>query len=533
MSKQTIWTGLGAAQLARQLADGAVSSQEAVEQHIARAQAVQPALKAVTQDLFESARAAAREADAARARGDVLGPLHGVPVTIKECLDLVGTASTFGLSSRTGHRATRDELHVARLKAAGAIPIAKSNVAQWLLYYEADNPVYGATNNPYSAARTPGGSSGGEAALVAAGASPLGLGSDIGGSVRVPAAFCGVCSLKPTAGRCDDMGEFWGPRGQTSIAPQVGVIAPTVADVALGTRIIAGDLDRQAITDMAPRWSKATPAPIGNPDRVVLQGLRVGLYESDAHFPSSPAVQRAVQEAARHLRAAGATVVPWVPPAMNHAQRLFVGLLGADWLDILTERAGGSTLSPQIRQLAMLSKLPVPVMRLLGALLRRLGQAQMAEGLASFGPNTVGHYWRLVEAQLEYQARALQALNEVAGGPVDAVLAPVCAVPAYTHGASVDLLTAGAYASLYNLLGWPAVVVPVTHVRADEERGREPSRDRIRRLAAQVDVGSAGLPVGVQIAARPWREDIVLAVMAAIEAPTQGGILRPSLAPAS
>jgi Asp-tRNA(Asn)/Glu-tRNA(Gln) amidotransferase A subunit family amidase len=152
-------------------------------------------------------------------------PLGGVPVTIKECFDLAGTASTFGLTTRRDEIESKDDPYVAALRAAGAIPIAKTNLRQLMIFTETDNPLYGRTNNPWDLDRSCGGSSGGEAAVIAAGASPLGLGNDIGGSLRVPAAFCGITSIRPTAGRTPDYCAHGLPVGQTGIVSQVGPMA--------------------------------------------------------------------------------------------------------------------------------------------------------------------------------------------------------------------------------------------------------------------------------------------------------------------
>jgi fatty acid amide hydrolase len=169
-----------------------LSSAEVVEHFIGRLNAVNGKLNAVTADLSESARKAAANVDKALSRSEKLPPLAGLPVTIKECFDLAGTASTFGLATRRNAIESRDDPYVAALRAAGAIPIAKTNLPQLMIFTETDNPLYGRTNNPWDLERSCGGSSGGEAAVIAAGASPLGLGNDIGGSLRIPAAFCGI-----------------------------------------------------------------------------------------------------------------------------------------------------------------------------------------------------------------------------------------------------------------------------------------------------------------------------------------------------
>lgn len=208
--------GLPAHQLTRLVAAGDVSAREVVAAHVARIERVDGQLNAVVVPRFAAALAEADEADTARARGDVLGPLHGVPVTLKESLALTGTASTFGLPGLAGEVAVTDDPYVARLRGAGAIVLGLTNVAQLLIAYESVNPVHGRTSNPWRLDRSPGGSSGGEAAILAAGGSALGLGSDILGSVRVPAAFSGVAAFKPTAGRTPDQQRGSIPPGRSS-----------------------------------------------------------------------------------------------------------------------------------------------------------------------------------------------------------------------------------------------------------------------------------------------------------------------------
>ena len=227
---------MGAAETARAIADGRLGAVDALRARIEQIEKLNAKLNAVVWKRYERAEAEAKAIDAQRRDGAKLGPLAGVPVTVKECLDLEGTASTFGLPSRAKILANSDERHVRALREAGAIVVGKTNVSQMLLFVEADNPVYGRSNNPWNLARTTGGSSGGEGAAQAARLSCLGIGTDVGGSVRVPAHFCGIASMKPTAGRCPDHGRFSYPIGQTAIESQVGVLAQSAGDVARGLR---------------------------------------------------------------------------------------------------------------------------------------------------------------------------------------------------------------------------------------------------------------------------------------------------------
>ena len=495
--------GRSATELAGLVAAGSVTALECVEAHIARIEEVNPSLNAVVVKRYDAARAEAREVDRRRAAGQPLPLLAGVPVTIKECLDLEGTASTFGLANRAGHIARADGPQVARLRAAGAIILGKTNVSQLLMYVESDNPVYGRSNNPHNLARSCGGSSGGEGAIIAAGGSALGLGTDIGGSVRIPAAFCGLASMKPTAGRSPDPGEASLPLGQTQILSQVGVLARSVDDVALGLRVIDG-ANHDALI--------AVP-PLADMNSVDVRRLRIGCYTEDGVMPSSPAVRRAVREAAARLRGAGATVVDWQPPTLDEVLHLVFAIFAGDGGVLMKARIGGGPTHPTVQALLGLGGLPVPLLRLLRPLLGALGQPSLADMTRHFGRTRTADFWRITEQLMHYRQGFAQAMDSAAGGPLDLILGPVAALPAFLHGSTRDLGIGGVHTMLYNALGYPAGVVPVTRVRADEENERPESRDVVLKAARRCDLGSAGLPVDVQIAARPWQEHVGLAAM--------------------
>lgn len=500
-------TQLPATELAHRIAAGELQAVDVVEAHIQRIETVNTALNAVVNKRYEAAREEAKAVDAQRDRGEPLPPLAGVPVTIKESIDVAGLPTTFGIETRAGQQLAADDSHVARWRQAGAIVLGKTNVSQCLIYTEADNPVYGRTINPWHPDRSCGGSSGGEGAIIAAGGSPLGLGTDIGGSVRLPAHFCGIAGLKPTTGRLDDPGRGSVHVGQRAIPSQLGVLARHVADVALGIEIANGGLmpelpGQQVLGD----WSK-----------VDVSQLRVAYYTDDGTMAPSPALRRAVEEAAEALRAAGAQVSQWTPPAVPEALILFGRILLGDGAAGMRRNLKGSAKAPQVAQLLLSAGIPSFMLPAVRGLLRGLGQPTMAFHLEAAGPVRAIDYWDNVEAQIDYRQTFAKALDESAGGPFDLILAPPSALPAFTHGSSRDLLTAGAYAALYNLLGYPAGVVPFTRVRADEETDRQPARDMVLRLAQKVEADSAGLPVGVQVIARPWQEHVALAAMAALE----------------
>ncbi len=501
-------TQLSAIELATRIARGEVSAVEAVESHIARIEQVNPALNAVVVTRYDEARAEARAADERQAAGEPLGPLHGVPVTVKESLDLTGTPSTFGLPSRREALATEDDVYVARIRAAGAIVLGKTNVAQVLLYNESDNPVYGRARNPWDPTRTPGGSSGGQAAIIAAGGSPLGLGTDLAGSIRTPSTFCGVVGMKPTAGRTPDAGEYSLHIGQRAIVSQVGPLARDVGDVAAALAIMSdGD---------TPPGGHPTP-PLGDFRMVDVANLRVAYYADDGTFAVAPAVHRAVVEAAGMLAGRGAQVTEWRPPDVASALEIFFGLFSADGGRGMRRTLGRDKKDPRIAQLARLAGAPRPMLGGLRALLTLTGQRTAAGMLRSFGHADTLHYWDLIQAQMDYQQRFAHALDTDDGGPFDVIICPAYALPALPHGATKQLVIAGGYVVLYNLLGYPAGIVPVTRVRAGEETVRKRSWDAAERTAKRAEHGSAGLPVSVQVVARPWREHVALAAMRAIQ----------------
>lgn len=484
--------------LAADLASGAVSAVDAVEAHIARIEAVDGAMQAVVWKRYAAARAEAADADRRRAAGEPLGPLHGLPITIKESFDLEGSPSTFGVTALRDSRADRDDRYVAALRRAGAIVLGKTNVSQLLLYLESDNPVYGMTRNPWDAARTPGGSSGGQAAIVAAGGSALGLGNDIGGSVRLPAAFCGIAGFKPTADRMPDLGRSSVPLGAQAIRSQVGVHGRSVADVALGMRVASGG-DQP--------WDGL--APLGDPASIDAAALRVGWFVDDERFPATPAARRAVREAAEALARRGARVTEWRPPDPAQIEALFFGVLGADRFTAGRRILGDSPRDPRIKQVEDLARLPRAVVNLL---LSATGRRRTQEVVRAVGPYDAATYWQRVEALLDLRERVLAAL-----GDIDVVLSPAAALPPLRHGAAREVGAMGIYCCMYNVLGWPAGVVPWTRVRADEESDRPASKDPCFVAARDTERGAAGLPIAVQVAARPWRDHVALAAMAALE----------------
>lgn len=497
-----------ATDLARLIAAREVSAAEVTAAHIRRIEQVNPHLNAVVHSLFGEAVETARRLDNDRRLAEG-GLLRGVPMTIKECFQVRGARTTLGMTTPT-HPHAHDGPLVARLRAAGAVFLGLTNVPQLMIIHETRNPVFGTTHNPWNLARSVGGSSGGEAAILAAGGSALGLGSDLGGSIRLPAHFCGIAGLKPTSRRLVRTGSVENLRGMSWLEFQPGPMARHVADLRLAMRVL--------VRNQPPaQWNSADDPPLAFQDTtpVDITKLRVGVYADDGFFTPCPAVRRAVREGAEGLRARGATIVDLDPPAMLAILKSYFGIASADGGKDFRRLLARSKLDPEVGRLVRLAALPRWLRPLLAAvMLNPLGKRKMAELFQASGPRTADSLW-----QITWQAA--QQIEEIFrtwdDAQVDVVLCPVHATPALLPNASVDLLPGASYSVLMNLLGVPCGTVPAPRVRASEETDRDSRADASYRLAKRVETGSQGLPVGVQVAGRLWREDQVLATMEALE----------------
>ena len=440
---------------ARRILDKEVSAVEVVDAHLRRIEEVNPKLNAVVQSAADRARTEAREADAALARGEVSGPLHGVPMTIKDSLDTEGIISTAGTQGRASFIPENDSTVVARLRSAGAILLGKTNTPELTLAGETDNLVYGQTNNPYDQSRTPGGSSGGAGAIIAAGGSPLDMGSDTGGSIRLPSHFCGIAGIKPTSGRVPRTGHIVSfGLGAVDSLTQNGPMARYVEDLALTLPIIAG---------VDSRDPAIVPMPLSDPGAVDLKGLRVAVHTDNGIMTPTPEIIDAVNRAAAALADIGVAVRDDLPEAIPDSAGLSERLSGSDgraWVGRLLDRWGTSEVHPWLQQ-----------------------------RLADSEPIGVAEFTALLEEVDRFRS-AMHAFMQ----DYDVILCPACAFAAPPHGSTLnDEMRKGfSYTGNYNITGWPGAVV----------RG---------------GTSSDGLPIGVQAVARPWREDVALAVAQYLE----------------
>jgi len=459
-------TFLPAVVMAEQIREKKISPVELADAHLAKIEKLNPKLNAFVHVDAERVRREARAAEAAVISGKDLGPLHGVPISIKSSLDVAGMRCESGTRLRAGHVASQDAPLVARLRESGAIVLGVTNTPELLMAWETDNLLYGRTNNPWNLECTPGGSSGGEAAAIAAGMSAGGVGSDGGGSIRVPAHFSGICGLKPTPGRVPSTGHYPESGGPFALIGVVGPMARTVADLKAMFEVMQGPDDGDAC---------AAPVPLRWPSDAEVKKLRVGYFEDDGRTPVTPETRAAVRSTAEALRISGFQVEPFRPEGLEEARVL--------WKKFFVT-AGGMLIRPichgREHELS-------PILR------------QFLEWSAAETPLAAE---TLLEAWINRDSLRARFLAQMREYPI--LLCPAAAIPAFRHGerswkidgTTVEYLDAWSYTEWFNLLGNPAAVVPVSHSFASEQEG---------------------LPIGVQIVGRPWAEEQVLAVAAALE----------------
>jgi Asp-tRNA(Asn)/Glu-tRNA(Gln) amidotransferase A subunit family amidase len=453
---------LSAVSIADKIRRRQLSPVEVIEFHLSRIEELDAKVNAFVQLDAEWARRQARMAEAAVNRGEPLGPLHGIPLSIKSSIEVTGLRCESGSKLRAGLVAAQDAPVVTRLRQAGAIILGVTNAPELLMAWETDNLLYGRTNSPWDFSRTPGGSSGGEAAAIAAGMSAGGVGSDGGGSIRVPAHFSGICGLKPTPGRIPATGHFPASAGPFALLGVVGPMARTVGDLKVLFEVMQGCDDGDP---------SAAPVPVRWPGKDDLKRIRIGYFEDDERTPVTAETRAAVRTAADCLQQAGFAVEPFRPDGLELARQLWWKIFGT---------AGGMVLGP------MMQGHEAQISPLLGQFSSWVAQEASHTGES------------LLDTWVQRDLVRMRIFGQMQKYPV--LVCPVAAIPAFRHGErswqvegkTVEYLDAWSYCEWFNLLGTPAAVVPV---------GKSPE----------------GLPIGVQIVARPWEEEIVLSVAAALE----------------
>ena len=488
-----------AVELLNLIASKQLSSREVTQYYIDRIEEVNPKLNAVVLKFYDEALKKADAADAALAKGDTLGKLHGLPFTIKECFDYPGSPSTLGVLARKTDDPPAPDAYIEALMREGGIVLGKTNVPQLLIFIESANRVYGKTNNPLNPKFTCGGSSGGEGAIIGAGGSPVGVGSDIGGSVRFPAAFCGICSIKPTMWRTPDQTRYGASILEGPIGSVAGVLGNHAEDL---------DLFLSIINERAAEMRSVEP--LRDYKNVDVSRLKIGYYLSDGIFEPMPAVKRGVSEAVETLKSLGAEVSEFTPPRLSFAEEIFLRILTTDEASLFTKVLEGEKPMPQLKNMFMLAQASPAKRKVLGGAAKAFGQKSVSRMLNYFGGKGIDNLREWAGKQAAYREEFTAAMD---AERLDAIIGPVCALPAFLHDSVDKVGLGGTYTLLYNLLGFPAGVARVSEVRSEEAIARKFSFDVLEYTATKTQQQSAGLPLSVQIAARPWREDIVLALI--------------------
>jgi Asp-tRNA(Asn)/Glu-tRNA(Gln) amidotransferase A subunit family amidase len=436
-----------------------VSPTEIVEAHLQRIEQLQPKLNAFVHLDAEGALRQARIAESSIMQSDKLGPLYGVPLTIKSCIDVATWPCPAGSLLRKDYVPQHDSPLAARLKSAGAILLGNTNTPEFLMAYETDNLLTGKTSNPWSLVHSSGGSSGGEAAAIAAGCSVGGVGSDGGGSIRVPAHFCGICGLKPTPGRIPSTGHFPPGAGAFSWIGVVGPMARTIADLRLLFEVMSGPDPGDALS---------APVSIHEYTDSELRATRIGILESDNLGVATPETRATVDRAAKSLAEQGFSVEPFRLNGLDLALDLWWFFFGPVIGSLFHQTVAGQEekISPTFHEYLSCA--------------------------TSGAPITLPQFMKACADRDLLRAEILRQMQDV---PI--LLSPVSASPAFRHGEGNYLPGTGyrdtmRFSQWLNLAGFPGASVPVV-------------------------LSNEGLPIGVQVIGRPFEDELVLAVAEAIE----------------
>ena len=447
------------AEIAEQIRSRKISPVEIVELHLKRIEKLQPKLNAFVHLDVEGARQQARAAEGLVAQGAQVGPFHGVPLSLKSCIDVAGWPCPAGSLLRKDYVSKQDAPLVSRLKSAGAILLGNTNTPEFLMAYETNNLLSGRTSNPWNLAHSSGGSSGGEAAAIAAGCSAGGVGSDGGGSIRVPAHFCGICGLKPTPGRVPATGHFPPGAGAFSWIGVVGPMARTIADVRALFEVMAGPDVGDALS---------APVPLRSYREGELLSMCIGILESDALGVPTPETRAAVERAAKLLGDRGFAVEPFRLHGLDRALDLWWFFFGPVIGNLIQHSIAGQEdqISPMLREYLAFA--------------------------TSGNPISLEKFMKACAERDLLRAEILRQMQDTR-----ILLSPVSASPAFRHGQGNYLPGTGyretmRFSQWLNLTGFPAVSLPIA-------------------------VSNEGLPIGVQVIGKPFEDELVLAVAEAIE----------------
>ncbi|XP_061200891.1 fatty-acid amide hydrolase 1-like [Neopsephotus bourkii] len=491
-------------ELTKKLRDGSLPLEHVFYAYVGKALQMATETNCITEYLQESETQVRKAKPAGK-----LGLLYGVPVSLKDSIDCQGHDSTLGFIKNINKPVAEDSVVVQVLRRQGAIPFVKTNVPQSLVSYDCNNLIFGQTFNPLLYTRSPGGSTGGEGALIGGGGSILGFGTDLGGSLRFPAAFCGICAFKPTGNRLSKKGVVSGIPGQKAVTAAVGPMAKDVESLALSMRALLCE-------DMFSLDSSVPPLPFNEEVYSSTQPLRIGYYETDFFTMPSPAMRRAIRETKQLLEDAGHTLVPFELMNVDYVFFNFCvkGAFADGGASFLRKFKG--ELEESSLGMLWLMKSPNWLKNVLSWISKPF-MPRFSAMLASMRANTVDQVWSLhceIEEFSQQFTAQWKKLN------LDVMLCPMLG-PALGIGYPPKLSVAVSYTMLYNALDFPAGVVPVTMVTDEDEEELKGYQGYFRdwwdRTMAKAFRGSVGLPVSVQCVALPWQEELCLRFMKEVE----------------
>ncbi|KAN0092624.1 Amidase signature domain containing protein [Tylopilus felleus] len=490
-----------------------------LDAYMARAAVSQEKTNCITEVLFEDAKKQAKELDEEFARtGNLRGPLHGVPMSFKDQYEIVGYDTTIGFTHWANKPSTRDACLVAQCRNAGAIIIVKTNVPQTMFAFECSNALWGRTTNPWGDKFTCGGSSGGEATLLAMDGSALGVGSDIGGSLRIPASYCGIYSFKPSTDRVSNDGTKSCNPGYEAIRVSYGPMGRSVKDCELFCRVVFGQQDGAHQTVPLPF------RPVELPKK-----LKFGYYSSDGLVQFSPANVRAVQETINALRLQGHECVEFSPSLSKEAMSTFVALTTSDGYKRMLSTIESDPTEPSLFLSTLGPKLPGFVRRFIGWVAQTFYGDQLFHNLFSLART------KSVSEFIEFTDRRNKVIKAWYAGVwdkygFDGIIAPVQSLPTIPHGGCSMLSPLAACTVLYNVVDSCVGVVPVTRVDPKQDAlasdfvlgaGGTSTILEKTMYTGQMPVydpaAMAGIPVGVQIVGKKWEDEKVLAMMKVVD----------------
>ncbi|XP_063155914.1 fatty-acid amide hydrolase 1-like [Candoia aspera] len=438
------------------------------------------------------------------------GLLYGIPVSIKDSINCKGCDSTLGFTKRLFQPAEEDAVVVQVLKHQGAIPFVKTNVPQSLLSYACSNPIFGQTVHPMDHTKSPGGSSGGEGALIKSGGSILGIGTDVGGSIRIPSGFCGICGLKTTSNRISKKGIVPSIPGQRSVFAGMGPMSRDVDSLALCLRALL-------CKKMFQLDPTVPPLPFDEQVYTSSAPLRIGYYVTNSYSMPSPSMRRAVLETKELLEINGHVLVPFEACDMSYfMSNLNTASFFVDGGATFLQSFEGEPEDPNLKAVLLLLRLPYWIRRVLSWIIRPIN-IRMSRNLRNVRKRSIKELWKY---HLEVEEWCREFTAEWKRLELDVLLCPAIG-PAFKMGLSGILPELISYTILYNYLDFPAGVVPVTTVTKEDEEELKSFKghynDSGDKLFAKAVKESVGLPVAVQCVALPWQEELCLRFMKEVE----------------